>query len=265
MRQRAGLAKAQSRALQPNDDDDEALPQAGPSTLTASTGHINLFEDLERQLLPVTIRTTKQNAVEEIDKGVPLAPSEKDRKPWYSDHNHERNRELQDDRKLRDLARKSVHDPLTAINSQLTSRAAASSTSPLSATFSSSSRLGANNLPGYRRAPPPPPPSRPTNSELSSQSSGHGSAPEVAERLNRESSERQRALELIKRKRREMMGSETPSTVHGGTGEGYVYGDQFNRKEVQEAHRYRDRDNRWDRHDDRGWGNRPDSRPQRRR
>lgn len=56
-----------------------------------------------------------------------------------------------------------------------------------------------------------------------------------------------------------MMGSETPSTVHGGmmSGEGYEYGDQFNRKEVQEAHRYRD-NRRWDRHDDREW-NRSDS------
>ena len=167
--------------------------------------------------------------------------------------------------RLRDLARKSVHDPLTAINSQLTSRAAASSSSPPSSTFSSLSRPSTGNLHGYRRAPPPPPPNHPTNSELSSQSTSRGSAPEVAERLNRESSERQRALELIKRKKREMMGSETPSTVHGGTDEGYVYGDQFNRKEVQEAHRYRDRDSRWDRHDDRGWGNRPDSRSQRRR
>lgn len=58
------------------------------------------------------------------------------------------------------------------------------------------------------------------------------------------------------------MGSETPSTVHGGMDEGYVYGDQFNRKEVQEAHRSRDK--RWDRHEDRGW-NRSDSQSRRRR
>lgn len=36
---------------------------------------------------------------EPTDKGVPLAPSEKDLKPWYSDKDHERNRDLEDDRK----------------------------------------------------------------------------------------------------------------------------------------------------------------------
>jgi hypothetical protein len=60
-------------------------------------------------------------------------------------------------------------------------------------------------------------------------------------RLTRESSERERALALIRRKQREMRGSETPSTVHGGLDEGY--GDVFNRREVEEAHSYRRR--RW--------------------
>lgn len=67
-------------------------------------------------------------------------------------------------------------------------------------------------------------------------------------RLTRESSERERALELIRRKKREMQGSETPSTVYGGLDGGY--GDVFNRREVEEAHRGRDR--RWDR-GDRSW------------
>lgn len=66
--------------------------------------------------------------------------------------------------------------------------------------------------------------------------------------MSRESSERQRALDLIRRKKREMAGSETPSTVHGGM-DG-AYGDVFNRREVEEAHRHRDR--RWDWNDDRG-------------
>ena len=39
-----------------------------------------------------------------------------------------------------------------------------------------------------------------------------------------------------------MEGGETPSTVHGGSGSGY--GDVFNRKEVEEAHRDRDRGGR---------------------
>ena len=47
-------------------------------------------------------------------------------------------------------------------------------------------------------------------------------------------------LALIRRKKREMAGSETSSTVHGGMDGGY--GNVFNRQEVEEAHAYR---NRW--------------------
>jgi len=67
--------------------------------------------------------------------------------------------------------------------------------------------------------------------------------PEVTERMSRESSERERALELIRRKKREMAGSETPSTVRGGGGGGY--GDVYNRADVEAAHS-RTRDRRWD-------------------
>ena len=63
---------------------------------------------------------------------------------------------------------------------------------------------------------------------------------EVQARLSRESSERGRALELIRRKKREMEGNVTPSTVFNDSG----YGDVYNKREVQEAHRFRDR--RWD-------------------
>ncbi|KAG6870694.1 hypothetical protein C0992_012663, partial [Termitomyces sp. T32_za158] len=73
-------------------------------------------------------------------------------------------------------------------------------------------------------------------------------SPDVHARLTRESSERERALQLIRRKKREIEGSITPSTVHGGVDQGYE--DVFNRREVEEAHRYRER--RWDaREDDR--------------
>jgi hypothetical protein len=69
-------------------------------------------------------------------------------------------------------------------------------------------------------------------------------------RLSRESSERERALDLIRRKKREMEGNATPSTVCDESG---TYGDVFNRKEVEEAHRYRDRPHRrWD-DEDRNW------------
>ena len=42
------------------------------------------------------------------------------------------------------------------------------------------------------------------------------------------------------RKQREMMGSETPSTVRGGD-DLSEYGDMYNRRDVEEAHRLRDR------------------------
>ena len=235
----------------------------GPSSLTTSQGHINFFEDLERvsdtrrrtryiilmaliqQSLPITIRTTqKGKAPEETDRGIPLAPSEKDRKPWYSNSGHKNNPEVDEDRKyvlvldtfnhctslkpplcnirLRDLARKSAHDPLTSINTQLGARSSINEDLHVSRRSQASFR--------DRRQ------------DTSSQGSR---PPEVAERLTRESSERQRALALIARKKRELAGSETPSTVHGGMDGGY--GDVFNRREVEEAHRHRER--RWERSD----------------
>lgn len=42
-----------------------------------------------------------------------------------------------------------------------------------------------------------------------------------------------------------MAGSETPSTVHGGMDGGYR--DVFNKREVEEARKHRER--RWDEHD----------------
>ena len=112
----------------------------------------------------------------------------------------------------RDESRKYVHDPLTSITKQLAAR-------PSTSSKSSSS---------YR--PPLPPKANRDNDEPS----------EVQARLSRESTERGRALELIRRKKREMEGNATPSTVFNDSG----YGDVYNKREVQEAHRFRDR--RWD-------------------
>jgi hypothetical protein len=114
--------------------------------------------------------------------------------------------------------RKSKNDPLASIPHHLTTTAT---------TTSSSSR----RLPLHAHA--------------------HPSAPsEVSVRLTRESSERERALALIARKKREMRGSETPVSEQDG-GE---YSDLFNRREVEEAHarsrRGREREGRWH---DRGW------------
>lgn len=206
LRERASLSKAASARTRVAEEESE--PRAGPSTLT-SGGHINLFEDLERQSLPIAVRTTsKTNAPPAAEQGVPLAPSEKDRRPWYSDKERGAPKELDGDRQVRELARKSAHDPLTSINQQLARRS------------------GDNGGPSNRSRPV----ARPLRTSMTQQ-------PEVSERLSRESSERQRALELIKRKKREMEGSATPSTVRSGMGGGY--GDVFNRREVEEAHRYR--------------------------
>ncbi|THH30520.1 hypothetical protein EUX98_g3667 [Antrodiella citrinella] len=118
LRHRAGLGTAKKSK---GEDDGEipAQPEAGSSSLTTPGGHINLFEDLERAAIPVTSRRAEKAKAVEEDKGVPLAPSEKDRKPWYSESAQN---EVDQDRQRRDLARKSAHDPLTSINTQLGAR-----------------------------------------------------------------------------------------------------------------------------------------------
>ena len=81
-----------------------------------------------------------------------------------------------------------------------------------------------------------------SHSSTSSSSDLHArKSTEVEARLSRESSERARALELVRRRKRELEGGETPSTVHGGIETGYT--DVFNRKEVEEAHKQRE--HRW--------------------
>ncbi|KAH9921452.1 uncharacterized protein B0H18DRAFT_828475, partial [Fomitopsis serialis] len=220
LRQRAGLAS--QRITQQREEGDEEgheaeRNEAGPSSIM-SGGHINLFEDVERQMVPVHGRSTKK-AAPETEKGIPLAPLEKDLKPWYSDHNSGKGKDRDEARESRELARKSVNDPLTSINHQLSARPGTQSTR---STFRSRPS---------RPDRPPPSSSEPRSAE--------------AARMNRESAERQRALELIRRKKRETAGSETPSTVHGGVEEGYR--DVFNRREVDEARKHRER--RWDEKD----------------
>ena len=118
---------------------------------------------------------------------------------------------------MKDLSSKKMHDPLTSIRSEL-----------------------ARACPP-RAAPPPPPPSRRTQTPANM----------VDARVQRESSERARAIELVRRKKRERerealgMGNMTPSSVGGeDVGRGGGYGDVYNRKETEEAHERRDR----------GWG-----------
>jgi len=212
-----------------NDDDDlndilaRGTEGAASSSTSTSGKNINFFEDLEQASMMNAIRVSKKSTPAESEKGVALAPSTKDLNPWYSEKKKDgTENEEEDKRRKRDVARKFTDDPLTSITQELASRSSASSTSTTRYTRSS------GNYP---------------------ESSSNAEPPQVRERLTRESSERQRALELIRRKKRELEGSETPSSVHGGG-----YGDVFNRKEVEEAHRERER--RWDHRDrrhDRGW------------
>ncbi|KAJ7735829.1 hypothetical protein DFH07DRAFT_927928 [Mycena maculata] len=211
LRERAGSKKKRK-------DDDLEVLTAGESmqraVLPTTDGHINFFEDLEHSAIATAIRTTtKKTEPVETERGFPLAPSAKDLKPWYTERAANPDEEVVDEKRKRDTARKSVHDPLTSITHQLASRHGSSPS------FKSKS--------SYR----PRPPAIPLNASR---------PPEVEARLTRESSERQRALDLIQRKQREMRGSETPSSVHGGG-----YGDLFNRREVEEAHRGRERGGGW--------------------
>ncbi|KAK0478381.1 hypothetical protein IW261DRAFT_1565359 [Armillaria novae-zelandiae] len=204
LRERAGAA---SHPKKKGRDDDMKQLEAAKESLPTSGGHINFFEDLEQNAIITAVRSTKKAEPKETDKGVPLAPSAKDLRPWYSERNRDRDNtevdEVVQERRKRDTARKSIHDPLTSITHQLASKSSPSSSS------------------SSRQRPRP--------------ASAPGQPPEVSARITRELSERERALALIKRKKR---GSETPSTVHGGIAES-EYGDMYNRREVEEAHRGR--------------------------
>ncbi|KAG6830269.1 hypothetical protein H0H92_001535 [Tricholoma furcatifolium] len=217
LRERAGIGEKTSKKKQRDENLDKIIAEGSstrPAALPTTGGHINFFEDLENASITAAIRATKKAEPAETDKGVPLAPSAKDLKPWYSERSKDKDEETPDERRKRDTARKSIHDPLTSITKELSSRSSSSTPST-----------------SYRRPRLPP--------------EAAMAPPEVHARLTRESSERERALALIRRKKREMEGSATPSTVHGGIDPGYD--DVFNRKEVEEAHRGRER--RWDSRD----------------
>ncbi|KDQ52245.1 hypothetical protein JAAARDRAFT_50362 [Jaapia argillacea MUCL 33604] len=199
------------------------------TSIVTAKGHINLFEDIEQQTMSQALKLVKKSTTLEAEKGVPLAPSAKDLKPWYSERDKEPGKGLSEDRRKRDLARQSKDDPLTFINTQLSH---SSSSNPTSSTSRQAHFHRRHSHPA-----PLPPPSSYSDSE---QDTSH-----LTSRLTRESSERARALELIRRKKREMEGSETPSTVHGG------YGDVYNRVEVEEAHRGWGKGGSWGRGQDR--------------
>ena len=143
----------------------------------------------------------------------------------------------------RDLARQVRADPLASIPSHLMRPSSHTMLPPPS-----------HRQPPPRRHPhaqPPQPQPQPPPSSASREG-----------RLARESSERERALALVRRKQRERERAEsataTPSTVHGG---GYT--DVFNRLEVEDAHRGRDRAWRQRRWEDDDAGNSQRPRPRR--
>jgi len=108
-----------------------------------------------------------------------------------------------------------MNDPLTSITQQL-------ACDPRSPNYST----------------PPIPPSSSAHSEIDA-------------RVFRESSERLRALDLIRRKKRKIEESEVSNVVRSGFDS--QYNDMFNRKLVEEAHRGRER--RWGyHHNGRGGG-----------
>ncbi len=131
----------------------------------------------------------------------------------------------------RDLARQLKADPLSSIPSHLKRPLHSHATKPPLQSHSYSQQQ-------QQQSQKPPP----------SSASREG-------RLARESVERERALALLRRKQREREQAErataTPSTVNGGDG-GPGYADVFNRREVEDAHRERDRSWRHRRWEDDG-------------
>lgn len=114
----------------------------------------------------------------------------------------------------RDEMRKQRHDPLKDVEASL-------------------ARI--SDHPSSRTRHPMDPPRRPASSTSGSESM-------LDSRLSREQSERQRAADLIARKRRERMVHDTPTTTASSdTG----YGNQYNKVDVEAANRRRRGDNRW--------------------
>lgn len=206
LRSRAGVPSKPNRRQQEKEE-EKLLNKRTSDVIESSQGHVNLFEDLEKHEMIISTKAKKPAA--ETEKGVALAPSGKDLKPWYSEKGKGRVVDDMDaDMRTRDMNRKSNADPLTSINSQL-------------------KRTSSQSISSWRDWKRPPDRSRTSNSDRPPS--------QLDARLSRESAERQRARELIERKRKEMAGSATPSTVRSG------YGDMYNRVEVEEARRSKGR------------------------
>ncbi|KAJ7255005.1 hypothetical protein B0H12DRAFT_1233266 [Mycena haematopus] len=104
LRERAGSKTTSKRR---KEDDDLAELVAGgsmqPAILPTTDGHINFFEDLEHNAIATAIRTAKKAEPVETERGVPLAPSAKDLKPWYIERAANLDEEVIDEKRKRDI------------------------------------------------------------------------------------------------------------------------------------------------------------------
>ncbi|KAF8200575.1 hypothetical protein K438DRAFT_1933089 [Mycena galopus ATCC 62051] len=75
----------------------------------ATDGHLNFFEDLEHNVIATTIRTAKKTEPVETERGVLLAPSAKDLRPWYTESRTAKPDEAEaDEKRKRDTTNKST-------------------------------------------------------------------------------------------------------------------------------------------------------------
>ena len=125
LREKSGVLDKSEKKKKRRDDDDLKDLATNSSTrgpvLPTTNGHINLFEDLEQvgffysfcdlkgenthfsndqSSIMAAIKATKKVTPAETEKGVPLAPSAKDLKPWYSERTREQPaEEVQDEKR----------------------------------------------------------------------------------------------------------------------------------------------------------------------
>ncbi|KAF8674491.1 N-terminal domain of CBF1 interacting co-repressor CIR [Rhizoctonia solani] len=227
--------------------------EGGALTLTSASGHINFFEELEHSHQNTLEHSGRAKTKAEIDKakekelerGVPLMPDEKDRRPWYMDKGLKHPKDMTDE----EVQLKERTEPETE-REKWGKRSRGNKTSSktnLDPSKDMKSHLAARSRAlSTRTSNPMPPPAPPRTSNPS------GPKDAVAERTTREAAERARAEALIAKRRAEMdatssVGGDTPYSVRDGG-----YSDVFNKKETREAHhaweqrRGRHSDRRWD-------------------
>ncbi|QRW22847.1 hypothetical protein RhiXN_07883 [Rhizoctonia solani] len=210
-------AKAESKPSKHKQQREEEKLLQGGNPLIAPLRLLNMFG---RAKTKAEIDKAKEK---ELERGVPLMPDEKDRRPWYMDKGLKHPKDMTDEEvQLKErtepeterekwgkrsrgnkTSSKTNLDPLKDMKSHLAARSRALST---------------------RTSNPMPPPAPPRTSNSS------GPKDAVAERTTREAAERARAEALIAKRRAEMdatssVGGDTPYSVRDGG-----YSDVFNKK-----------------------------------